>query len=179
MMGRPPKPRRRIVRSPACETLLADGREPLSCVVLDDAGRSRGAGFPVLGIVTKGFFASEVGDIVGEIKPVPAVLFYLLHVADVLIFVSGPAVRDLAVDACLRRGVRPVLFRDLRSHLAGADQALDLGGRGRRRVLGRGRERDRRECAADRGECDHAEGLSGIAEIAVIASQRVAPMRAR
>ena len=27
----------------------------------------------------------------GEIKPVPAVLFYLLYVAGVLIFVSGPA----------------------------------------------------------------------------------------
>ncbi len=43
--------------------------------------------FLFFGIVAKGFFASEVGDI----RPVPAVLFYLLYVAGVLIFVSGPA----------------------------------------------------------------------------------------
>ena len=47
--------------------------------------------FLFLGIVAKGFFASEVGDMLGEIRPVPAVLFYLLYVAGVLIFVSGPA----------------------------------------------------------------------------------------
>ena len=47
--------------------------------------------FLFLGIVAKGFFASEVGDMLGEIRPVPAVLFYLLDVAGVLIFVSGPA----------------------------------------------------------------------------------------
>ena len=45
--------------------------------------------FLFFGIVAKGFFASEVGDI----RPVPAVLFYLLYVAGVLIFVSGPAPR--------------------------------------------------------------------------------------
>lgn len=42
-----------------------------------------------LGVVAKGFMASEVGDMLGEIKPVPAVLFYLLYVVGVLIFVSG------------------------------------------------------------------------------------------
>jgi uncharacterized membrane protein len=47
--------------------------------------------FLFLGIVAKGFFASEVGDMLGEIRPLPAVLFYLLYVAGVLIFVSGPA----------------------------------------------------------------------------------------
>jgi hypothetical protein len=51
-----------------------------------------------------------------------------------------PCVRNLAIDACLRRAVRPVLLRDPRSHLAGAAQALELGGRGRRRVLGCGRD---------------------------------------
>jgi uncharacterized membrane protein len=44
-----------------------------------------------LGIVAKGFMVSEVGDMLGEIKPVPAVLFYLLYVVGVLIFVSGAA----------------------------------------------------------------------------------------
>jgi uncharacterized membrane protein len=47
--------------------------------------------FPFLGIVAKGFFAGEVGDMLGEIRPGPAVLFYLLYVAGVLTFVSGPA----------------------------------------------------------------------------------------
>jgi uncharacterized membrane protein len=47
--------------------------------------------FLFLGLVAKGFFAAQVGDMLGEIKPVPAVLFYLLYVAGVLIFVSGSA----------------------------------------------------------------------------------------
>ena len=44
---------------------------------------------PFLGIVARGFFQSEVGDMLGEIRPLPAVLFYLIYVAGVLIFVSG------------------------------------------------------------------------------------------
>jgi uncharacterized membrane protein len=47
--------------------------------------------FLFLGIAAKGFFTAEVGDMLGEIRPVPAILFYLLYVAGVLIFVSGSA----------------------------------------------------------------------------------------
>ena len=47
--------------------------------------------FLFLGIVAKGFFTAEVGDMLGEIRPAPAVLFYLLYVVGILIFVSGPA----------------------------------------------------------------------------------------
>ena len=47
--------------------------------------------FLFLGIVAKGFFTSEVGDMLGEIRPVPAILFYLLYVVGILIFVSGSA----------------------------------------------------------------------------------------
>ena len=47
--------------------------------------------FVFLGVLAKGFFTSQVGDMLGEIKPVPAVLFYLLYVVGVLIFVSGGA----------------------------------------------------------------------------------------
>jgi uncharacterized membrane protein len=47
--------------------------------------------FLFLGLVAKGFFASQVGDMLGEIRLAPAVLFYLLYVAGVLIFVSGSA----------------------------------------------------------------------------------------
>src|ERR1700755_690043 len=42
-----------------------------------------------LGVIAKGFMVSEVGDMLGEIKLVPALLFYLLYVVGVLIFVSG------------------------------------------------------------------------------------------
>jgi uncharacterized membrane protein len=44
-----------------------------------------------LGTVAKGIFSSEVGDMLGEIRLPPAILFYLLYVAGVLIFVSGSA----------------------------------------------------------------------------------------
>jgi uncharacterized membrane protein len=47
--------------------------------------------FLFLGVVAKDFFTSEVGNMLGEIKLVPAVLFYLLYVAGVVIFVSGGA----------------------------------------------------------------------------------------
>ena len=47
--------------------------------------------FLVLGIVAKGFFASQVGDMLGEIRLAPAVLFYLLYVIGILVFVSGQA----------------------------------------------------------------------------------------
>ena len=47
--------------------------------------------FLFLGIFAKGFFAAQVGDMLGEIRPAPAILFYLLYVAGILIFVSGPA----------------------------------------------------------------------------------------
>lgn len=47
--------------------------------------------FLFLGFVAKGFFASEVGDMLGAVRPAPAILFYLLYVLGILIFVSGPA----------------------------------------------------------------------------------------
>ena len=45
--------------------------------------------FLFLGVVAKDFFTSQVGNMLGEIKLVPAALFYLVYVAGVLIFVSG------------------------------------------------------------------------------------------
>jgi uncharacterized membrane protein len=52
--------------------------------------------FLFLGIVAKGLFTAEVGDMLGEIRPLPAILFYLLYVAGILIFVSGQASATLA-----------------------------------------------------------------------------------
>jgi uncharacterized membrane protein len=44
-----------------------------------------------LGLVARGFFAAQVGDMLGEIRPAPAILFYLLYVVGILIFVSASA----------------------------------------------------------------------------------------
>jgi uncharacterized membrane protein len=48
------------------------------------------ADFLFLGTVAKAFFTLQVGDMLGEIRLVPAVLFYLLYVAGILVFVSAP-----------------------------------------------------------------------------------------
>jgi uncharacterized membrane protein len=45
--------------------------------------------FLFLGMIAKSFFTSQVGSMLGEIKLAPAILFYLLYVAGILIFVSG------------------------------------------------------------------------------------------
>jgi uncharacterized membrane protein len=47
--------------------------------------------FLFLGVVAKSFFTSQVGDMLGEIKLAPAILFYLLYVVGILIFVNGPS----------------------------------------------------------------------------------------
>ena len=43
--------------------------------------------FLFLGIVAKDFFTSQVGNMLGEPKLLPAALFYLIYAAGVLIFV--------------------------------------------------------------------------------------------
>ena len=45
--------------------------------------------FLFLGIVAKDFFTSQVGNMLGGIKLGPAILFYLLYVAGILVFVSA------------------------------------------------------------------------------------------
>jgi uncharacterized membrane protein len=47
--------------------------------------------FLFLGLVAKSFFASQVGDMLGEVRLAPAILFYLLYVAGVVVFVNGTA----------------------------------------------------------------------------------------
>jgi uncharacterized membrane protein len=47
--------------------------------------------FLFLGLVARNFFTSQVGDMLGEIRLTPALLFYLLYVVGILIFVSGPS----------------------------------------------------------------------------------------
>jgi uncharacterized membrane protein len=47
--------------------------------------------FLFLGTVAKSFFTSQVGDMLGEVRLAPAILFYLLYVVGILIFVSAQA----------------------------------------------------------------------------------------
>lgn len=46
--------------------------------------------FLFLGTIAKPFFTAEVGDMLGEVRLAPAILFYLLYVAGILVFVSAP-----------------------------------------------------------------------------------------
>lgn len=45
--------------------------------------------FLFLGVLAKDFFQQQVGDMLGDIRLAPAVLFYLLYPVGVVIFVSG------------------------------------------------------------------------------------------
>ena len=45
--------------------------------------------FLFLGVVAKDFFTSQVGNMLGEIRLAPAILFYLLYVVGTVVFVSG------------------------------------------------------------------------------------------
>ena len=91
--------------------------------------------FLFLGIVAKSFFTAQVGDMLGEIRPAPAILSYCRTWGD-------PGLRqrlghrDAAIDAAVRRAVRIVLLRDVRSYVVVAAEALDLAGCGGRCVLG-------------------------------------------
>jgi uncharacterized membrane protein len=45
--------------------------------------------FLFLGTVAKSFFTSQVGDMLGEVRLAPAILFYCLYIVGILVFVSG------------------------------------------------------------------------------------------
>jgi uncharacterized membrane protein len=44
-----------------------------------------------LGFIAKGFFASQVGDMLGQVRLLPAVIFYLLYAGGIVLFVNGAA----------------------------------------------------------------------------------------
>ena len=46
--------------------------------------------FLFLGTIAKSFFTSQVGDMLGEVRLAPAMLFYLIYVAGILVFANGP-----------------------------------------------------------------------------------------
>ena len=45
--------------------------------------------FLFLGTIAKSFFTAEVGDMLGEVRLAPAILFYLLYVTGILVFVNA------------------------------------------------------------------------------------------
>ncbi|NEW89084.1 MULTISPECIES: DUF2177 family protein [Rhodopseudomonas] len=47
--------------------------------------------FLFLGTIAKSFFQSQVGEMLGEVRLLPAVMFYLLYVVGIVIFVNGSA----------------------------------------------------------------------------------------
>jgi uncharacterized membrane protein len=47
--------------------------------------------FLFLGVLAKDLFVSEVGDMLGEVRVAPAILFYLLYVVGIVVFVNGAA----------------------------------------------------------------------------------------
>ena len=112
--------------------------------------------FLFLGIVAKDFFTSQVGNMLGEIKLAPAILFYLLYVVGIVIFVNGAA--NANWQSTLLYGALFGLFCyatfDLTVAVAAA--ALELAGRNRRHLLGRDRDGgliDRRACLWPIGWC--------------------------
>jgi len=42
-----------------------------------------------LGVIARGFFQSQVGDMLGGLRLLPAIVFYLMYAAGILVFVSG------------------------------------------------------------------------------------------
>jgi uncharacterized membrane protein len=47
--------------------------------------------FLFLGTIAKGFFTAQVGDMLGEIRWAPAILFYFIYLAGIVIFANGAA----------------------------------------------------------------------------------------
>ena len=47
--------------------------------------------FLFLGTLARSFFTAQVGDMLGEVRLMPAILFYLLYVAGIVIFANGSA----------------------------------------------------------------------------------------
>ena len=62
-----------------------------------------------LGVIARGFFQSQVGDMLGGLRLLPAIVFYLMYAAGILVFVSGSDGATLCTGE--RRGMMPVVPR--------------------------------------------------------------------
>jgi uncharacterized membrane protein len=61
-----------------------------------------------LGTIANSFFSSQVGEMLGEVRLAPAILFYLLYIVGVVIFVNGTS--DATWQSSLVRGALFGLF---------------------------------------------------------------------
>jgi uncharacterized membrane protein len=61
-----------------------------------------------LGTIAKSFFFSQVGDMLGEVRLAPAILFYLLYIVGIVVFVNG--VPEASWQSSLVRGALFGLF---------------------------------------------------------------------
>ena len=84
--------------------------------------------FLFLGVVAKGFFASQVGDMLGEIRPAPRDSVLSALRGGNPDFCQRVGDRHLAIDAAVWRAIRLLLLWDLRTNVALAVEALDLAG---------------------------------------------------
>ena len=113
--------------------------------------------FMFLGAVGKKLFADNVGDMtLASPRMAPAILFYVLYLAGVVIFVNGSAPSDW-MHSLQYGALFAVLLRYVRAHQHGSAQALGMGGRRAGHRLGRGADGgfrgDRRtDCRLDIGE---------------------------
>lgn len=51
--------------------------------------------FLFLGVLAKGFFKAQVGGMLGELRPLPATVFYLVYAAGILTFVTAASGTDM------------------------------------------------------------------------------------
>jgi uncharacterized membrane protein len=61
-----------------------------------------------LGTIAKSFFSEQVGDMLGEVRLAPAILFYLLYIVGVVVFVNGTP--EATWQSALARGALFGLF---------------------------------------------------------------------
>jgi uncharacterized membrane protein len=90
--------------------------------------------FLFLGTVARGFFfTSQVGDMLGDIRLAPAILFYPLYVVGILVFVGAPATATWqsallygALFGCvaMRRSNLPLLARAVDRSVRRTDDAM-------------------------------------------------------
>ncbi len=113
-----------------------------------------------LGVLAKGFFASQIGALLGEVKLAPAVLFYLIYVGGIVLFVNGAPGTSWQSALMLWGAVRTGLLRDFRAHRHVDAERLDLAGGRARHELGRGRDGRGRHAGVGVGELGAGENRS-------------------
>ena len=73
--------------APNLEVRIAFDKDAKTLTITDNGiGLSQQEAIDHLGTIAKSFFQSQVGEMLGEVRLLPAVLFYLLYVVGIVIF---------------------------------------------------------------------------------------------